>query len=183
MQPLIATDLWQWIEENRSSFDPPVGNKVIWEDSQFTAMVIKGPNRRRDFHEDPYDEIFWMLRGDMTLEHIDEAGKRQNAVIRQGEMLLCPANTRHSPHRPRDTWGLVIEIKRTQAASESLYWYCERCDTLLHKVTMNGLDIEAGLKDALNAFDASTALRTCKKCGHVQPEKAPEPQPPVAVPA
>ena len=105
MRPLISADLWRWIEENRTSFEPPVGNKVIWEDSQFTAMVIRGPNRRRDFHDDPSDEIFYMLRGTMTLEYIDEEGKRQNVVIREGEMLLVPAHTPHSPHRPADTWG------------------------------------------------------------------------------
>jgi hypothetical protein len=35
---------------------------LIWEDSQFTAMIIRGPNARRDFHVDPSDEIFYMLR-------------------------------------------------------------------------------------------------------------------------
>src|SRR5499427_2475632 len=78
MRPLISADLWRWIEENRTGFEPPVGNKVIWEDSQFTAMVIRGPNRRRDFHDDPSDEIFYMLRGTMTLEYIDDEGTRQN---------------------------------------------------------------------------------------------------------
>ena len=43
MKPLIAFNLWQWIEEYRQAFAPPVGNKVIWEDSQFTAMIIRGP--------------------------------------------------------------------------------------------------------------------------------------------
>ena len=49
MKPRIAFNLWQWIEEHRQAFEPPVGNKVIWEDSQFTAMIIRGPNARRDF--------------------------------------------------------------------------------------------------------------------------------------
>ena len=61
MNPLDVFGLWTWIEANRAAFEPPVGNKVIWEDSQFTAMVIRGPNARRDFHIDPSDEIFFML--------------------------------------------------------------------------------------------------------------------------
>ena len=61
MNPLEAFGLWKWIEENGAAFEPPVGNKVIWEDSQFTAMVIRGPNARRDFHIDPSDEIFFSL--------------------------------------------------------------------------------------------------------------------------
>ena len=111
MQPLTTFGLWQWIEENRAAFEPPVGNKVIWEDSQFTAMVIRGPNARRDFHIDPSDEIFFMLKGAMTLETLED-GKRRSRAIREGEMCLVPALTPHSPHRPADTWGLVIEVKR-----------------------------------------------------------------------
>jgi len=177
MRPLISADLWRWIEENRTGFEPPVGNKVIWEDSQFTAMVIRGPNRRRDFHDDPSDEIFYMLRGTMTLEYIDEEGKRQNVVIREGEMLLVPAHTPHSPHRPADTWGLVIEIKRGPADSESLLWYCERCDAVVHRTTMSAMDIERDVRAAIEAFDGSPATRTCRQCGHVQAERAPLPAP------
>ena len=42
VKPLVAFGLWSWIEEHRRAFEPPVGNKVIWEDSQFTAMVDPG---------------------------------------------------------------------------------------------------------------------------------------------
>src|SRR5499426_1551821 len=145
MRPLISADLWRWIEQNRTAFEPPVGNKVIWDDSQFTAMVIRGPNARRDFHIDPSDEIFFMLKGAMTLETL-EHGKRRSRVIREGEMCLVPALTPHSPHRPADTWGLVIEIKRGHADSESLLWYCERCDAVVHRTTMSAMDIERDLR-------------------------------------
>jgi 3-hydroxyanthranilate 3,4-dioxygenase len=178
MLPLVSRDLWMWIEENRQSFEPPVGNKVIWEDSQFTAMVIRGPNRRRDFHDDPSDEIFYQLKGAMTLEYIDRNGQRQEAVIREGEMLLAPAHTPHAPHRPTDTWGLVIEIKRGAQDTESLLWYCDRCNAELHRVTMSAMDIERDLRAAIETFDGDEALRTCRKCGHVQPKHAPVPTPP-----
>lgn len=179
MKSLVARDLWAWIEEHRHAFEPPVGNKVIWEDSQFTAMVIRGPNARRDFHVDPSDEIFYMLKGDMVLEVLED-GRRREHVIREGELLLVPALTPHSPHRPADTWGLVIEIKRRPDQTESLQWYCERCDALLHTVTMHVADIERELRQAIERFDASADLRTCPRCGHVQPEQPPVPQPPAA---
>jgi 3-hydroxyanthranilate 3,4-dioxygenase len=177
MKPLISFDLWKWIDENRHSFEPPVGNRVIWENSQFTAMVIRGPNARRDFHVDPSDEIFYMLRGAMVLEYM-ENGRRQEQVIREGEMMLMPALTPHAPHRPADSWGLVVEIKRLPDQSESLVWFCERCDATLHEVTMHVADIEKELKAAIERFDASLELRTCRACGHVQPEKPPVPQKP-----
>ena len=177
MKPLVSRDLWNWIEENRASFEPPVGNRVIWEDSQFTAMIIRGPNARRDFHDDPSDEIFYMLRGDMVLEYI-EGGRRHEQVIREGEIMLMPALTPHAPHRPAGTWGLVIEVKRGPEQTESLQWFCERCDALLHEVTMHVADIEKQLKSAIEHFDASVELRTCRRCGHLQPDKPPVPQPP-----
>jgi 3-hydroxyanthranilate 3,4-dioxygenase len=174
MQPLVAFNLWQWMEANRHAFEPPVGNKVIWEDSQFTAMIIRGPNARRDFHVDPSDEIFYMLKGDMVLEYM-EHGRRREQVIREGELFLVPALTPHSPHRPADTWGLVVEVKRQADQTESLLWFCDRCDALLHEVTMHVADIERELKTAIERFDASPGLRTCRGCGHVQPEQPPVP--------
>ena len=42
---------------------------------------------------------------------------------------------------------------------------------------MHVADIEKELKRAIETFDASVALRTCKQCGHVQPERAPAPAP------
>jgi 3-hydroxyanthranilate 3,4-dioxygenase len=177
MQPLIAFNLWQWIEEYRQAFEPPVGNKVIWEDSQFTAMIIHGPNARRDFHIDPSDEIFYMLKGDMILEYMQH-GKRRDQVIREGELLLVPALTPHSPHRPPDTWGLVVEVKRTPDQTESLLWLCDRCNAVLRDVTMHVADIERELKAAIEDFDRSVELRTCRQCGYVQPEQPPIPQHP-----
>ncbi len=177
MKPLVSFNLWKWVDDNRHAFEPPVGNKVIWEDSQFTAMIIRGPNARRDFHVDPSDEIFYMLRGDMVLEYI-QGGRRRDQVIREGELLLVPALTPHSPHRPADTWGLVVEVKRQPDQTESLLWYCDRCDAQLHAVTMHVADIEKELRAAIEHFDASEELRTCRHCHHVQPERAPIPREP-----
>src|SRR5262245_9931381 len=140
-------------------------------------MVIRGPNARRDFHVDPSDEIFYMLKGDMTLEYL-EHGRRRTAVIREGELLLVPALTPHAPHRPADTWGLVVEIKRTAEQRESLVWLCDRCDAPVHEVTMQAADIETDLKRAIERFDTNPALRRCPACGHVQPDHPPAPQPP-----
>ena len=181
MRPLHAFDLWKWVADNRQAFEPPVGNKVIWEDSQFTAMIIRGPNGRRDFHVDPSDEIFYMLRGDMVVETMRD-GQREDLVVREGELLLVPAFTPHSPHRPADTWGLVVEVKREPHQKESLLWFCDRCNALLHEVTMHVADIETELRRAIEAFDASVALRTCAACGHVQPDRPPIPTAPPARP-
>jgi len=42
-------------------------------------------------------------------------------------------------------------------------------------------DIEQELKAALERFDGSIELRTCRRCGYIHPEKPPVPEgPPTA---
>jgi 3-hydroxyanthranilate 3,4-dioxygenase len=113
----------------------------------------------------------------MVLEYLDD-GRRREQVIREGEMMLVPAMTPHSPHRPAETWGLVVEVKRRPEEAETLLWLCERCDAELHAVTMHVADIERELKAAIEQFDTSADLRTCRRCGHVQPDRPPVPERP-----
>src|SRR5689334_13041793 len=57
----------KWIDENRDQLRPPVCNKTVFEDSDFIIMVIGGPNTRKDYHDDPGEEFFYQIEGDMVL--------------------------------------------------------------------------------------------------------------------
>ena len=166
---LSAFNLERWIDAHREELKPPVGARMLWEDSQFIIMVVGGPNARRDFHIDPSDEFFYQLQGDMVLEIIGGDGKRQRQVIREGEVLLLPANTPHSPQRPANTIGLVVERVRGAGEQEGYAWFCERCDSMMYQVSRGEGDLLQDLKKASTAYNASESLRTCKVCGYVQP--------------
>jgi hypothetical protein len=43
---------------------------------------------------------------------------------------------------------------------------------------MSAMDIERDLRAAIQTFDGSVTLRTCRRCGHLQPAEAPLPAPP-----
>ena len=100
-----------WINDNRHLLKPPVGNKLIWEDSDVIVMVVGGPNSRTDYHVNGGEEFFYQVEGDITLKVFDQ-GKHQDVVIKQGEIFLLPPSVPHSPRRPANTVGLVIEQKR-----------------------------------------------------------------------
>jgi 3-hydroxyanthranilate 3,4-dioxygenase len=168
-EPFSAFNLQRWIQGHRDLLKPPVGAERIWKDSEFLIMIVGGPNARRDFHLDPSDEFFYQLEGDMVLEYIDAAGKRQCAPIREGEVLLMPANTPHSPQRPANTVGLVVERVRGPQEPEGYAWYCERCDVKLYELSRGEGDLLLDLRKVSEQFNASDALRTCRGCGHVQP--------------
>ncbi len=91
---------------------PPVCNKQVFDDSEFVVMVVGGPNSRKDYHDDPGEEFFYQLEGDMLLKTIQD-GRRVDIPIREGEVFLLPPRMPHSPQRFADTVGLVVERPRT----------------------------------------------------------------------
>jgi 3-hydroxyanthranilate 3,4-dioxygenase len=163
---LQAFNLRLWIDQHRHVLRPPVGNKRVFEDGDFIIMVIGGPNSRQDYHVDPGQEFFYQVHGDIVLRTLQE-GTRLDVPIREGEVLLLPANVPHSPQRPADTVGLVVERSRRPGERDGFQWYCERCDRLLHEEFIELTDIEKELPPVFERFYASAHLRTCSHCATV----------------
>ncbi len=167
MESLHSINFQQWIERHRQLLKPPVGNKRVFEDGDFIIMVVGGPNSRSDYHLDPGQELFYQIEGDMLLK-TRQNGRLLDVPIRQGEMLLLPAHVPHSPQRPADTVGLVIERRRRSGERDGFQWYCERCEALLHEELIELTDIEKQLPPVFERFYASAVARTCKRCGSVR---------------
>src|SRR2546428_12883911 len=173
MGNIAPVHLMRWIEENKSLFGGPVANKEVFPESEFIYQVVRGPNARNDFHIDPGDEIFYQLKGDITVRCIDADGKPRDIPVREGEVMLCRAGTPHCPIRPPDTWGLVIERKRRPDELDRLAWVCERCGGQLHEATVSCTNIEAELRAVIQRVTPSAALRACQKHRTEVPQPAP----------
>ena len=156
-----------WIEEHRHLLKPPVGNRVVYEEGDFMIMVVGGPNFRKDYHVDTVEEFFYQLEGDMLLK-IMEDGKRVNIPIKEGEIFLLPKNVPHSPQRFKNTVGLVVEYQREEGALDAFQWYCDECNEMLHKVTLDLENIVTQLPPLFDAYWNSMDARTCESCGAIQ---------------
>ena len=156
-----------WIEEHRHLLKPPVGNRVVYDEGDFMIMVVGGPNSRKDYHVDTVEEFFYQLEGDMLLK-IMEDGKRVNIPIKEGEIFLLPKNVPHSPQRFKNTVGLVVEYQREEGALDAFQWYCDECDEMLHKVTLDLENIVTQLPPLFDAYWNSMDARTCESCGAIQ---------------
>jgi 3-hydroxyanthranilate 3,4-dioxygenase len=176
MSGLHSFNLKQWIDSHRDLLRPPVGNKLVFEDTEFIIMVVGGPNARRDFHVDPAEEFFYQLEGDMSLRVVEQ-GQIRELPIRQGDVLLLPPQTPHSPQRPAGTVGLVIERRRRPGELDGLQWYCENCGQLLYEEYFALTDIERQFPPVFERFFGSLSLRTCKRCHTVMSAPAPAGQP------
>ena len=126
MALLPPFNLHRWIDENRASLRPPVGNKLLFQDSELIVMAVGGANSRKDFHHDPGEEFFYQLEGSMVLKTIQD-GRVVDVPVAAGEVLLLPANVPHSPRRFAGSVGIVVERKRDPDELDGFSWYCERC--------------------------------------------------------
>lgn len=164
----VPINFLNWIEENRGSLQPPVCNKQIFEESGMIVMVVGGPNSRLDYHDDPGEELFYQIQGDMLLKTVQD-GRRVDIPIREGEMFLLPENVPHSPQRFENTVGLVVERPRTAEEKDGFLWFCQQCDHKLYEEYVQLTDIETQLPPIFEHFENSLERRTCDNCGHVQP--------------
>ena len=152
-----------WIEENRHLLKPPVGNKVVYEDTEFIIMVVGGPNTRKDYHIDEGEEFFYQLEGGMLLR-IMKNGKREDIKINEGDIFLLPPKVPHSPQRFKNTVGLVVERKRRKGELDAFQWYCDECNELLYEEFFQLTDIVKQLPPIFEGFWNNDAVRTCKSC-------------------
>jgi len=155
-----------WIDRNRSLLKPPVGNKLLFEDSGFIVMAVGGPNSRKDFHHDPSEEFFFQIEGDMILKTVQD-GRIVDLPIRAGEVFLLPAAMPHSPRRPAGTVGIVVERRRAPDELDGFSWYCENCGHELYLERVAVSNIETQLPGIFARFFSSIEHRTCDLCGTV----------------
>jgi 3-hydroxyanthranilate 3,4-dioxygenase len=162
----------RWIDEHRHLLKPPVGNQQVWQDTDFIVTVVGGPNKRTDFHDDPYEEFFYQFKGNASLNIIDEQGHPGRVDLREGAMFLLPPHVRHSPQRPEEgSMCIVIERTRPDGVKDGFEWYCLDCGKLVHRVEVQLKSIVKDLPPLFEAFYASQDARTCKACGAVHPGK------------
>jgi 3-hydroxyanthranilate 3,4-dioxygenase len=157
----------KWIEENRHLLKPPIGNQVMYQgNDDFIVMVVGGPNSRKDFHYNEGEEFFYQVEGEIVLKVVDE-GEVKDIHITEGEMFLLPARTPHSPRRPANTIGLVMERYRKPGEKDGFIWHCENCGNQLYEEYQEITDIVKQLPPIMERFWKNPENTTCKKCGTV----------------
>jgi 3-hydroxyanthranilate 3,4-dioxygenase len=157
----------KWIDDNRHLLKPPVGNQVVYKDNNdFIVMVVGGPNSRKDYHYNETEEFFYQIEGNIILRIIED-GTPLDIPINEGEIFLLPPKVPHSPQRPANTVGLVMELKRNHGEKDGFMWFCEECNNKLYEEYLDLTDIVAQLPPIMNKYYSSESLRTCSECGAI----------------
>jgi 3-hydroxyanthranilate 3,4-dioxygenase len=167
MKDLIAVDLDDAIRGVRDSGQ---GRRVLWQDSESIAFLSRGRKLRSDFHVDPSDEVTLQIAGEQRLHYLTPEGEEKVALIRPGQMLLCPGGVPHSPRVGEDAWFVVIERKRRAGEQDRFLWRCERCAGKVYEVAVEVGDYSLDPVSRVHErFYGDERLRTCKSCGAVVP--------------
>jgi 3-hydroxyanthranilate 3,4-dioxygenase len=171
-------NLARWIEDNADLLQPPVSNQQIWEGTDMMVTIVGGGNVRTDYHDDPREEFFYQLRGDMNLMIRDEDGAPVDLPIREGDIFLLPPHVRHSPQRPDPgSIGLVVEYARDEGEFDGFEWFCPGCHELVHRVEVQLTSLVRDLPPLFDAFYSDLSARTCDRCGTIHPAPASYPDP------
>ena len=160
---LQGFNLRQWIDDNRADWGQ---RRVIWQDSDFIAFVTRGPNRRKDYHINPGDEIFYQLEGELNLHYLKQ-DQHELAVLKAGDIFLLPKLVPHSPRRADGSWTYVVERKRGPNEMDRFIWPCEKCAGTLYQTEVRFDDPGDAVKNATDSLKADPTLTTCKRCGAV----------------
>lgn len=156
-----------WIDDNRHLLKPPVGNQQVYKgNDDYIVMVVGGPNSRKDYHYNETEEFFFQIEGDINLKIIED-DKPVDIPIKEGEIFLLPPKVPHSPQRPANTVGLVMELYRKHDEKDGFLWFCENCNNKLYEEYFHLTDIVEQLPPIMERFYQSEENRTCSNCGTV----------------
>ena len=134
-------------------------------------MIVGGPNARKDYHYNETEELFFQIKGNISLK-TQQNGKLIEYEINEGEMFLLPAKIPHSPIRTEGSIGLVIERKREKFHKDGLLWFSESANHLLYEEYFHLTNIEKDFLPVFKKFYSDKSLRTCPITGEVmQAEK------------
>jgi 3-hydroxyanthranilate 3,4-dioxygenase len=167
MSELRAVNLGQVTEGIRNATRPV---NILWQTDDTLAFVARGRDHRSEFHSDPVDEVMYMIKGDMNLHYRTAEGEEKIALVREGEIIYCPAGCLHSPRFPRDAFVLVLERKRRADERDKFAWFCEKCGNKLYETIKHVTDYNADpVSRVYEEFYSSDRHLTCSRCGHVTP--------------
>lgn len=167
MKELIPIDLKGIVEDVQSEGK---SRRVIWQDSESIAFLSSGRKERRDFHIDPADEVTLQLSGVQRLVYRTGEGAERTAVIKAGQLLLCPGGVPHSPRVEDNSWFIVFERKRKPGEIDQFLWFCDSCGEKIHHATAEVGDYRQDpVGQVYQTFYRDEALRTCSKCGWIVP--------------
>jgi 3-hydroxyanthranilate 3,4-dioxygenase len=168
VRTLKPINLDRWIEEHRAFLRPPVCNKRIFPEGDMTVMIVGGPNARRDYHDDPGEELFYQIEGDMLLKTMQD-GEPVDIPIRAGEMFLLSRTRLSASQAPS---GSSSSVRAPRASSTDS---CGSANAATTSCTPSTSSSRTSRRSSPPCSSASSPTNACAPAGAAAPScRAPD---------
>lgn len=167
----VTYDMMGWVQAQRATQEgrPLMNHERIFNDA-FIVLLFNGatPPDRSDWHINTAAEFFVQIEGEMRCRIRWDDGI-EDIVVGEGEVLYVPPLVPHLNSRTEGSTGLVLHEQRAPDALDVMVWYCNACDTELHRVSYRYTELKENLQEHIRRFLADEHKRTCPACGEVFP--------------
>lgn len=133
------------------------------------AGVDPSPHLSRNHVAQPFylvtarDEVLVTMSGEGEIRFKDPV--RTVMTVEPGDVVYLPARI---PARIMPRGELVqVRLKGDPPFTEAAAWYCDTCDTLMHRVEFTGEVPQRSYWDAVAGYNADARYRTCPACARV----------------
>jgi 3-hydroxyanthranilate 3,4-dioxygenase len=133
------------------------------------AGVDPSPHLSRNRVAQPFylvtarDEVLVTMSGEGEIRFKDPA--RTIMAVGPGDVVYLPARipARIIPHSEL----LQVRLKGNPPFTEAVAWYCDNCDTFMHRAEFTSEVPQRSYWDAVTEYNADARLRTCPACGQI----------------
>ena len=133
------------------------------------AGVDPAPHLSRNQVAQPFylvtsrDEVLVTMSGEGEIRFKDAS--RTVMPTGPGDVAYLPARmpAKIVPHSEL----VQVRFKGNPPFTEAAAWYCDSCDTFMHRLEFTSDVPQRGYWDAVAEYNSDTRLRTCPACGHV----------------
>lgn len=132
MGKLAAFNFKKWIDEHRHLLKPPVGNQVVWKDTEFIIMVVGGPNARKDYHFNEGEEFIFRSKATWCSRSLRTASR---GIFRSMKATFSffrqePRTHLKDPPIRLALWSNESEMKKNWTVFSGIAKYAERNCTM-----------------------------------------------------
>ena len=105
-----------WIDAHSHLLKPPVGNKLVFEDTGMVVQVVGGPNQRVDFHDDPG-------AAPRPAPHKKAEGITPARLVGGGRMTVATVegSMRYLSRRSEEVCAMPMRLDRSRALDQLRY--------------------------------------------------------------
>jgi mannose-6-phosphate isomerase-like protein (cupin superfamily) len=87
--------------------------KMVGAMNEFAVKIVKVKGEFVWHHHDWEDELFFVVKGRLLMQILEESGDQRNIQVEEGEFIIIPHGVEHRPVAEEETHLMLLEPETT----------------------------------------------------------------------